>query len=246
MHMPDPILLLTRPDRASRGLLKALSDAGIRAKTSIISPLIEIVYAGRLPKMQAYRGLIFTSAHGVEAYRRAGGPHRSVCFAVGTATAQAARQAGFHPVTGDGDAERLIAEILALQTEGPLLHLRGRHGRGDVARRLTLGGIETDEIVLYDQVAKDMSTEAQTALSGNQPVVAPLFSPRTAELFAASGPMTCPLYLAAMSDAVADPLRKLDTKALMVSDEPSVPAMRRAVAELLSRAQELESRGGGK
>ncbi|MHA7874873.1 uroporphyrinogen-III synthase [Roseivivax sp.] len=243
--MPDPILLLTRPDRASRGFLEALASDGLRPGAVVISPLIEIVPEGALPDMAGIAGLIFTSAHGVEAYQRAGGPHRPNCFAVGSATAEAARAIGLHPATAEGDAEALIALIQATSPEGPLLHLRGRHARGDIAARLTEGGIETREAVLYDQRRAGLSPEAQAALGGTAPVVAPLFSPRTADLLAASGPFAAPLYVAAMSGAVAERLKGLPRAELVTAAQPNGTAMRKALADLWARAQALEGGGPG-
>ena len=164
------------------------------------------------------------------------------CYTVGTATADAARAAGFHPISADGDADALVTMIKAAQPTGPLLHVRGAHSRGNVAERLSSAGIETDSAILYDQILQPLSAAALQALSQDRPVVVPLFSPRSAAAFASHGPFAAPLYLAAMSPAVAEPLAQLEPAALLVAAQPNGTALRKRVAELWSRAQALEGR----
>ncbi|MHA6324442.1 uroporphyrinogen-III synthase [Roseivivax sp. CAU 1753] len=245
VYMPAPILLLTRPRAASERLLSDIMAEGIRPESALISPLIDIVIDGRLPKMSQYRGLVFTSAAGVEAYDALHGPHRDVCFTVGHATAEAARAIGLNPVSADGNADALVALVLAADPVGPLLHLRGKHSCGEVAARLTSAGIETHSAVLYDQVQRPLNALAAQAMSRNRPIVAPVFSTRTAEALVGDGPFRAPLYLAAISRAVARPLQALSPVAMVTADQPNGAAMRKCILQLWSRAQSLEGREAG-
>ncbi|SIS51382.1 uroporphyrinogen-III synthase [Roseivivax lentus] len=243
--MPAPILLLTRPEAAAQAFAEELTSEGIRPETCIVSPLIEISFLPHVPRMDRYQGLIFTSANGVAAYRAAGGPFRETCFTVGDATAAAARDAGLHPISADGAASDLIALIAEAKPAAPLLHLRGEHSRGAVAETLSSAGIETDSAVLYTQNLVPLSAEARGFLAGAVPVVAPFFSPRTARAFAEHGPFDAPLYLAAMSEAVADPLAGLGARALERAAHPNGTALRRTVKGLWRKAQSLEGRDTG-
>ncbi|QFS84710.1 uroporphyrinogen-III synthase [Roseivivax sp. THAF40] len=243
--MPSPILLLTRPDAAANAFAGELEVEGIRPESILISPLIEISFTRQLPDMAPYLGLIFTSANGVHAYRDAGGPYRDICFTVGDATARAAREAGLHPVSAQGSASDLTALILREAPAGPLLHLRGEHSRGAVAETLNSAGIETNSAVLYAQELVPLSKAARDALNGKLPVVAPFFSPRTARAFADHGPFTAPLYLAAMSEAVAAPLQPLGAMALETAAQPNGTSLRRTVKGLWQKAQSLEGGDAG-
>lgn len=243
--MPSPILLLTRPDAAAKAFARELEVEGIRPESVLISPLIEISFTRQLPDMAPYLGLIFTSANGVNAYRDAGGPHRDICFTVGDATARAARDAGLHPVSAQGSASDLTSLIEREAPAAPLIHLRGEHSRGAVAESLTSAGIETHSAVLYAQNLVPLSKDARDALANGAPVVAPFFSPRTARAFADHGPFAAPLYLAAMSEAVAAPLERVDAVALETAAQPNGTSLRRTVKGLWQKAQSLEGRETG-
>ncbi len=243
--MPAPILLLTRPEAAAQAFAADLAAEGIRPERTIISPLIDISFTPHLPDMTDIRGLIFTSANGVAAYRAAGGPHRDLCYAVGDATAAAARDAGLHPISAEGAAADLIALILRDRPSGPLLHLRGEHSRGAVAETLSSAGIETHRAVLYRQDHVPLSAEARLVLDGTAPILAPFFSPRTARSFAQHGPFAAPLYLGALSPAVAKPLADLANRALEVAAQPNGTSLRRTVKGLWHKAQSLEGRETG-
>jgi uroporphyrinogen-III synthase len=202
--------------------------------TPIFSPLIGISFLGKLPVMDGYSGLVFTSAHGVKAYVNAGGP-KLPAFTVGNATALAAETAGISAQSADGNADDLVKWLAGIQDIGPLLHVRGVFAQGNVAERLTARGITTAEAVLYDQPEIPLNLAAHSALLGETPVVAPVFSPRTAALLAKNR-IKAPLLVAAMSEAVAKPLAGLHKMELKVAARPESPAMVKLVTELLERA----------
>ena len=230
MSKATPILLMTRPSAASQGFVDKLTGTF----SLIMSPLIGISFVGALPDMAGYHGLIFTSVHGVDAYVRAGGP-RLPAYTVGQTTARAAQDAGFAAQSADGNADDLVAMLGRVQGAGPLLHVRGVHGAGNVAQRLTAAGLTAHEVVMYDQPEIPLTEPACLALTGETPVIAPVFSPRTAELLA-QNPIKAPLLVAAMSEAVAKPLLGLHKTELMIAKRPESPAMVTLVTELLERA----------
>lgn len=196
----DPILLLTRPEAQSRAFAEACRAAGFAGEV-IVSPVLAIVprAAQALPEEAV---LVFTSANGVAA--AGAGLQGRRAWAVGGATAQAARAAGMECRAAAGDADALVAAILADPPGAPLLHLRGAHARGRVAPRLAEAGLRAAERVVYDQQALPLSAAARAALAGARPVILPLFSPRSARLVAAAaGPAAAPLHVLAFSGAVA-------------------------------------------
>ncbi|WP_121629331.1 uroporphyrinogen-III synthase [Tropicibacter alexandrii] len=238
--MPDtlPILLLTRPEDASRRVVDQLREMGC-AFEPVISPLIGIEVTGPLPEMEDAQGLIFTSANAVAAYRALGGPAGLPAFTVGQATAEAATNAGLHARSADGNAETLIAWLRDLRPDAPLIHMRGTHTRGDVAGRLSAAGVETRAAVIYDQPALPLTIEAQRVLTGTTPVVVPLYSPRSAKLLRNMS-IKAPLLVAALSEAVANAAPSHHIKGLRIAARPDSGAFLPLVAELLAVARDKD------
>jgi uroporphyrinogen-III synthase len=181
----------------------------------------------------AFAAVIFTSATGVVAAKGLDLPKRAFC--VGGQTAAQARAAGFDAVSADGDADALVAAILANPPPGRLLHLRGEETRGDVAERLTAAGLETVSLVVYRQEPRALTDEALDVMASQGTVIVPLFSPRTAALFHAAAPsgVRARLRLVAMSAAVAEAAKAIPHEALEVAGRPDADAMVEAVGRLL-------------
>lgn len=230
-----PVLLMTRPEAQSVAFAGALGRAEEDFRL-VVSPLIGVEVTGPLPEQDGLRGLVFTSANGVRAWCQLGGRRDLPAFTVGAATAEAAAAEGIAATSADGDAEALIAMLMERRPDAPLMHARGRHSRGDVAGRLSAAGIETRAAVIYDQPVRPLSHAALSALAGNVPVVAPLFSPRTAALLSEVTPVA-PLCVAAMSEAVAKALLPLHKRYLRIASRPESAAMRDLVADLLQQVR---------
>lgn len=213
-------LLLTRPEPDSRRFAARL--AGVPA---VISPLLRIVpvpHDGR--ELAQAEGLVFTSVHAVPA---AGAGRGRCAFCVGPRTGQIARDAGFDVIVGPGDAEGLIPLI---QVSGlRLVHPHGRH----VARPLPVPGV-----VVYDQIAAPLSPEAQALLSRPQPVIAPLFSPRSAAVLAReAADAAAPLWLAAISKATLQAWEGPAAARHIVAARPDADAMVAAICRLIGKEQ---------
>ncbi|MFW2542793.1 uroporphyrinogen-III synthase [Primorskyibacter sp. 2E107] len=236
MAKPLPILLMTRPKAQAEDVVAALRDAGARFD-AIYAPLIGVAWTGAMPEQEGLGGLIFTSANGVRAWAQRGGRSDLPCYAVGGATAAAAADAGLQAISADGNAEDLIALLAERKPEGAWLHVRGVHSRGDVAGRLSAAGMHIEACVLYDQPALEPTAEALDALAGKAPVVAPLYSPRTAALFARL-PIKAPLLVAGLSQAVVKPVAALHIYKQKIATRPESDAMLAAVLEMLEFAGE--------
>lgn len=221
-----PTILLTRPEdsaaRFTAQLRQRFGDIRI-----VQSPLLRIVPVEGDWDVTPYQALIFTSAQGV-----ARGPRGRECYVVGQVTAQAATDAGMRVVAVEPDAQSLIRRILADPPPGPLLHLRGEHARGDIAQTLTAAGIPTQEKVIYAQTECPLNTQAQALLQEDSPVLVPLFSPRTARIFADQARGAAPLWIAALSPAVAQELHKLPAR-LEIAKTPDARAMLDATQRLM-------------
>lgn len=235
-------LLLTRPQEASERFAAQLKAAGVDLPP-VIAPLLRIEPA-ETPQIAADQTVVFTSRNGVLAAPAGQG---RLAYVVGSATGAAAEAAGYRVRLADGDAEALIRRILADHqagdVAGPLLHLRGAHSRGDLAARLSASGLKTHDTVVYDQIAQPLTEAAKTLLTGSEPVILPLFSPRTAALFMeqmAEVEGTAPLFVAFISPAAA---ASFDTGACTrheVLPNPRAEEMIAAVQRLMAAAHRLE------
>ncbi len=240
-----PVILLTRPEEAAAGFARRLKAAFGPVQT-LISPLTGVEWADVAPDISQFNELIFTSRNGVLAYQRLGPPAGLRAYCVGAATAKAANDAGLNAISADGDAGALIDLITGAPPGGPLLHLRGAETRGEIAERLFRSGIETHEAVIYRQITLPLSAQAKALLQGKTPVIVPLFSPRSAARFAVNAPFDAPIFLASISEAVAQNLHGLGAQAHVTASHPDAEAMLQAIAGLIDAATRLEAGGVAK
>lgn len=230
-------ILLTRPRDAAERFEARLRAEGIKAPV-VISPVLRIVpRGGEVPEAMA--GAIFTSKNGVMMAEGRDLP----AWCVGEATAEAARAKGWHAIAAGGDAEALVRRILADGPEGPLVHFRGEYSRGDVAARIGRAGIKTREVVVYGQEAEPLSQEALELLGREKALILPLFSPRSAAQVVKAGPFQAPLYIVAISDAVAQEAEALDAKELRVSRAPDAESMIAEIKQFAVAACRIETDG---
>jgi len=230
-----PAFLLTRPAPASARFAASLRESFGPAVRVVIAPLMGPVFLRPVLPPGPFDALILTSETGAEAARRlsadlGGLPPRAFC--VGDRTAQAAAAAGFQPQSAKGDAEALLRLITSTEPQGRFLHLRGRDSRGDIVQRLDSVGIMARDVIVYDQTPCPLSPEAVAMLAGDAPVVLPLFSPRSADLMAQTGPLRAPLWIAALSPAVADHARRLQPVRMAVAARPDAASLLRAIESL--------------
>lgn len=232
---PVPTVLMTRPRAASEQFVAALRAQGHRFDVCL-SPLFDIVHLSPDVTLDGARGVIFSSANGVAAWVSMQKMCDLPAYTVGSATAVAARDAGFEVRIIAQDAADLVAQMLTQRVCGPILHLAGLHRRGNISEKLSASGIPTTAVVVYDQPQIPLSDAAQALLMGQNPIIVPVFSPRTANLLAQSGG-NAPLHVAAMSEAVAFNLAPLHIVSQKVAARPDSSAMLEAVSALLTEAQ---------
>jgi uroporphyrinogen-III synthase len=184
-------LLVLRPEPGASAPVASARAMGLDA---IAAPLFLIRSLDWALPDALPEAVLLTSANAV----RHGGTKLTVlnglaAYAVGAATAEAARQAGFgRIVTGDGDAETILA---LAQRNGirSLLHLAGREHRDVVPY-----DIRIDRRIVYAAEAVEiLPAAAHAALPG---AVALLHSPRAARLFASLADPTG-IAIAAISPA---------------------------------------------
>lgn len=230
-----PTLLLTRPQAASdRFATEARAVLGADCPV-VIAPLMRTVWQGALPDMTDIGDLIFTSETALRGFCRLS-PRRDMrAWCVGARTASAAKAAGFDVRQGPGDAVGLAALIAATGTGRRYVWPHGTHVACDMGALLSSAGTETIPTVVYDQQTLPLRAAAQDLLSRPDPVLLPLFSPRSARLFlmaVASLPLNAPLYLASLGpeiDAAAAPLAAHHRR---IAARPDTGALLAALTEL--------------
>lgn len=196
----EPTLLLTRPPEASHRVQRAVEDALGRPVACVISPLLRIEDVDAVLPIGAIP--VLTSEQGA---RRAGAMGcTGIAYCVGARTAAMARAQGMEPVSAGGNSQDLIRLIAGQAPRADLVHIRGRHTTGDVVETLQARGFAIHDCVAYDQRDIPLSADARGLLTHGKPVVAALFSPRSAALLTrAIGSAPATWRCVAMSDAVA-------------------------------------------
>ena len=96
----------------------------------------------------------------------------------------------------------------------------------------------THDLLVYQQDPLPLTAHALHRVAQPAPVLVPIFSPRSADLLRALlPPITAPLYLAAMSKAVAAHAGLIPHRAMHIAARPDAGAMLDTLEELLILAQ---------
>lgn len=207
--MPGRKIWITR---AQPGADATASRVRALGHEPLVAPLLDVqpVGGGEID-LTGVGALAFTSANGVRAFADLSTVRTLKVFAVGAATAAAAKSAGFRQVlSADGDVEALAEGILGRQREimGLVLHPGAAEPAGDLVGLLNAQGVAARGLVLYD-TAPVAFTDAQLAeLAGVE--VALLHSPKAALALAEllkTHPMP-QLKVLGLSQAVIKPLAK--------------------------------------
>ncbi|MCL6283535.1 uroporphyrinogen-III synthase [Ruegeria sp. 2012CJ41-6] len=233
---------MTRPRAAAERFIDGLPVAVSAQLSPIFSPLIQIRPLDVVPELAGVGALVFTSANAVAVAAENIRSRDLACHCVGPATTEAARNAGWHATQSGDNAQQLIGTLTKEKPIGPLMHLRGVHARGNVAETLSRAGVPCGEQAIYDQSLRPLNDAAVEVLAGSEPVIAPFFSPRTARQFADTANPCAPLWLIALSPAVAEPLETLPFQDMAIAGGPNSAAMGKSVEMSLKRANRVEGR----
>jgi uroporphyrinogen-III synthase len=179
-------VLLTRPRHDGEETARLLAKHNIE---TVMAPLIDISeIAGATLDLAGVQAVLVTSANGARALAHTTANRDFPVFAVGDASAAAARDNGFARVTSaNGDVAALATLVRQRRTpqDGALVHAAGSAVAGDLAGALESHGFEVRRSQLYRAQAVDTLPEAaRSALSDGIIDAALFYSPRTAALFA--------------------------------------------------------------
>lgn len=195
--------------------------------TVTVAPLFTVRgVAWQAPDAGRFDVLMLTSANAL----RCGGPqladYRALpVFAVGEATAVAARAAGFADVrAGDRDATVLL-DMIAAAGHASVLHLAGREHRAAEHPALTI-----ERMVVYAADPAEALAESAHAALAEQAVVL-LHSPHAARVFAQMVGDRARIRIATISEAAAEAAGG-GWAAVVVADRPDDTAVLAAAARL--------------
>lgn len=208
---------------ATAARVRALGHAPLVLPLLAVQPIpdVQVDLAG-------VRALAFTSANGLRAFAEACADRSLQVFAVGAATAQAAREAGFRRVlSADGDVEALAERIAARRAEigGAVLHPGAAEPAGDLAGALARVKVEVRPLTLYDTVPVRLGADQIAQLAGMD--VALAYSPKAARTLAGvlrAHPQP-QLRILGLSKAVLAPLAKVGSAGLASPPFPLEAAM---------------------
>ena len=234
-----PSILLTRPAQASGRFALSLRDRFGPEIRIVASPLLSPQLLGPPLPEGPFRAVVFTSETGVAGFRQVSADRSLPAWCVGDRTAAAAQGAGFSTRSAGGDLGALVDAIRREGSTGPMLYPRGRDTAGDLAKLLSSLNISVAEMVVYEQQPAPLTPEAKALLAGDRPVLAPLFSPRTAALFCAEPPVQgrrAPLLIAALSPAVAAACADAQAQQTVCAARPDAASMLEAMARLIATA----------
>ncbi len=228
-------VLVTRAEGDAEQLAARLAERGY---DSVIENLMTIrphadTALVLAPFLDGVQAVLFTSANGVRAFAAAT-PRRDLrAFAVGDATAVAARDAGFAEVTSAGGAVEDLARLVIARLkpkDGALIHAAGSVVAGDLSGLLEAAGFAVRRAVLYEAVTSDaLSVASREAIAHGDIDAAVFFSPRNATTFVrlATGlEEGCKHMIAvALSAAVAEKLAPLPWRRVAVAGAPNEAAL---------------------
>ncbi len=209
----------------------------------VMSPAMAILRRDSAVDLEGVGALALTSANGVRAFAAVSDVRTLPVFAVGPATAEAAREAGFAGVSAAaGDVESLAELISQSKPASIVLHLAGSERAGDLVEALVRKGVKARRAVIYDAVEiEDLAPGAKAILADpdEKPAVV-FFSPRSARLFLAQAKRAALLdrlkdcLALCLSDEIAAAIRAEKWSAIRVATGRDGEAMLRLVTEVIS------------
>ncbi len=214
-HLMSNVIWITRTQPSADESAISWQKAGF---VPLVSPLLTIkpVPHDPLPKSAI---LIFTSKNGVD---HAGPPlgRRAIC--VGDATADHARGVGYQDVVSVAGTSKDITSwiIQHLSQDQPLIHVSGRHIRGQISEDLHASGYKASRMITYASAPNLVFPETKFDMVA-------LYSPLAAHTFAKLMTMTDLTDVSAISISVATDaaLEGVNLKGRLIAEQPNELAL---------------------
>lgn len=204
IRSPSARVWITRAEPGAARTADRLREQGFEP---LIRPLLAVAFLpADLPDIDGFAALAFTSRNGVAAFAALSSRRDRPVFAVGDATARAAREIGFTEVeSADGDLIAL-ARLVASRASGPILAPVAETPAGDLGQavRAAGGAASIQSVAVY----RTASTDASAPDAFDAVLV---HSPRAAQVLAQAGrtPALSRAAVVCISPAAAAPLRDI-------------------------------------
>lgn len=195
----------------------------------VVAPLLEVrPVAGARLDLTDVCAIAFTSANGVRAFAERSPERGFKVFAVGAATAEAARKARFSTVLStDGDVSALARALAARKREltGVILHPGAAEPAGDLAGELEAQGLTVRAVPLYETVPAALPDGFAETLPDLAAVL--VHSPKAARVLKdlLKAHPTPSLKVFGLSKAVIRPLQRTDLAERAAAPEPKDEAL---------------------
>lgn len=214
----------------TRAMPEAEATAG-RLRALGCEPLVAPVLQARpadaaAPDLEGAGALAFTSRNGVRAFAALSSDRALPVFAVGEATAAAAREAGFAKVESAGGDAAALAELIAARRGailGEVLYAAPEEPAGDLVGALAARGVPARALAVYRTQALDLPAAAAAALAEGRLDAILVHSAKAARRLAEIAEIreAAPrLAVFAISEAALQPLRDLGFRRALVAPRP--------------------------
>lgn len=233
---------VTRSPPGAQATAERLAALGFEP---VVAPLLELrPIAGARIDLTDISAIAFTSANGVRAFAERCPERAFKVFAVGAATAEAARKARFATVLStDGDVKALASALASRRRElaGPILHPSAAEPAGDLAGELAPHGLEVRTVALYESAPAALPEGFADGIATLSAVL--LHSPKAAQVLRdllkthpAPG-----LKVFGLSKAVIRPLSRVE----LAERSPAAAPTEEALLALLQSRMSVQDAAGG-
>jgi uroporphyrinogen-III synthase len=215
--------------RAQPGADETAARVRAMGLEAVVEPLLEVRPVGEGPlDLVGVGAVAFTSANAVRAFAVRSARRDLPIFAVGAATAEAARDAGFATIqSAAGDVAALGRLILsrAESLDGSILHAAAAEPAGDLVGVLLAGGASARSLPLYETTVRAPAPRTRDVVAGGAIVLA--HSPRAARALGAwvEDRDVSRLTALCLSPAVAAPLTGAPLAEVRAADAPTEAAL---------------------
>jgi uroporphyrinogen-III synthase len=240
-------ILITRPAEESRVFARKLRQEGFPA---LIEPMLEISQLDfKVPDMDDYQGLVFTSVNAVRglAAKMKDKVQGIKCtiYCVGDRTAKEARAHGFEDVlSAKGSTDELLELVHQKVTEKskPLLYVRGQHTAQPLEKMLRAMGYKVEAVTVYTaQAVRKLSPECITAIKDRRIAAITFFSKRTVDTFVREVKKNGLLQeffaikLLSLSDSMLESVRPYRQARTHTAATPDAPGMLRLLIKIYKK-----------
>lgn len=233
VNLRETTLLLTRPEAACRRFSRQLEETIGKFGRTVIAPLFEIVPVEIANPPGPNEEIAFTSENGVRALSLSQEASGRLAWCVGARTAERARAEGYTVRMTRATVASLTTALIEEAAGIAIVHVTGQHRRGNLAETLQEAGRSSRTLIAYDQRALPLRPEVFNTLTTKNNIVAPVFSPRSAELLCqVAGHRNAHVHVVAISEGTAKAWVARPGERVLIAASPDAAGILSAMGSL--------------